>query len=598
MRSLIPIAGAVVFLFAGCGGGGADNLGILSFTSLSYSVNENGTPLNVITLQRLGGDGAVGATVIVEPETATASFDYLGDPIVVTWAAGDLSQKIIAIPIFEDHDDEPEETLKLRLVNPTGGAEIRDPLGDTTLHIVDNDVAGILQFGINSYAYFEDGMVFGPEIMVTRSGGADGEVSATVIMTDGTASGDPMSPVEPFDFTSIPVTVTFADQNTTPVVVSLAGVIRQDLLPEPGEAFNVELIDPTGGAMIGLTSPASVNIIDDDLVLTIPNPQPGTLFGVSVAKLGSKLLIGAPGNAAPEGRAYVFDPSDGSLVDTIARPGSNQLGSMLAVGASTLAIGAPGTVWGLDPATLLDRFVLTSSLGGFGQAAAVLGDDRLVVGAPQAPPPGGGVTPAGAVLAYDALTGAPLQTIDGAGDLQLGASFALFGSDVLAGAPGGAGAVFEYGGNPLAVTTTFDDPAPQSPSAAFGRAIVASDLDSAVFVGAPDADVSGQVDAGRVDLFAPSGNATASQGIAGARFGANLMISGDFVYIQSANDGPSGAGRVWVYDKFLGSIFPIDSPNPMPASGFGNALCDFDGSIVIAAPNQPGGGTVFIVKLF
>ena len=74
--------------------------------------------------------------------------------------------------------------------------------------------------------------------------------------------------------------------------------------------------------------------------------------------------------------------------------------------------------------------------------------------------------------------------------------------------------------------------------------------------------------------------------------------------IQAANDGPSAAGRVYGWDKsLLFEVLPIDSPNPTAGSGFGAAMCEFDGSIVISAPHQtvggtPDAGTVFIVKLF
>ena len=122
-------------------------------------------------------------------------------------------------------------------------------------------------------------------------------------------------------------------------------------------------------------------------------------------------------------------------------------------------------------------------------------------------------------------------------------------------------------------------------------------------MGAPDADVNSIVDAGRVDLISPAGNATTSPLFAGGRFGANMIVSGDFLFIEAPGDGPLGSGRVWVYDKALNQVFPMDDPNPTPGAGFGSAMCDFDGSIVIAAPHQdPGGapdrGAVYIVKLF
>ena len=329
----------------------------------------------------------------------------------------------------------------------------------------------------------------------------------------------------------------------------------------------------------------------------------GSLFGATVAKLGSRLLIGAPGNGGGSGRMYVFDPSDGTLVDTISRPASMQLGSAVSAGATTVAIGSQGKVWALDADTRADRYVLTSALPGFGQAILVLGDGRLVVGAPQTPPSGGS-TAAGAALVYDELTGAPLQTVAGTGDMRLGASLARLGSDLLIGAPGGAGAVLQFAGEPFVLGATLDNPVPESPSPGFGSTILTIDLDSSIYVGAPDADAPGHADAGRLSLFSPAGDTSATPAVTNARFGSALLALTDFILVHAPNDGPSGSGRVYGYDKSLSFPFlQFDDPNPTAGAGYGAAMCEFDGSIVIAAPHQdvggaPDRGAVYVIKLF
>jgi hypothetical protein len=594
-------AAAAVFCLAGCGGGGGSNEGILSFTSLSYAVNENGTPLNDITVQRLGGDGAVGATVVLESVTATPASDYVATQIPVSWDAGDVSPKVISVPILDDHLDEPAETLTLRLVNPTGGATIRHPLGDSTLNIVDDDDAGTIQFSTPVYFFGEDGTALGLEVTVVRVGGVDGDVTASLHTVDGTANSDPASAVEPVDYLPVSTSVSFADQDATPVVVSFAGVVLQDLLPELDEVLNVELADPTNGAAIGLTSPASLTIFDDDPFLEIPNPEPGTLFGTTVAKRGPHLLVGAPGNAAPSGRVHVIDPSNGTAVDTISRPFSNQLGRTLAIDGSTLAIGSPGNVWVLEAATLADRFLATSPLPGFGDALGIFGD-RIAIGAPDAPV-GGGLAPAGVVLVRDVLSGAPLQSIDGTADGRLGAAFATLGEDLLIGEPAGAGRVLQYAGTPLALAFVFDDPAPQAPPTAFGSALATSALTPGFFAGAPDADVGGAVDGGAVHLVSAGGVQTASLAVAGAKFGTRLFPIADRICIQAPGDGPLGSGRVHVWDQSLLFSYPsIDDPSPAPGAGFGAAMCEYDGVLVIGAPHQvvggaPDRGSVFLFRL-
>jgi hypothetical protein len=307
-------------LLGGCGGGSDTNEGILSFVALDFSVNENGTPNSEITLQRLGGSAAVSVTVVLTDGTATAPADYDNTPIVVSWAAGDLSQKTITVPIVDDHVDEPNETIHLTLVDATGGAVIRNPLGTATLTIVDNDVAGSIGFGNAFYAYGENGLPLGLAVTVFRTAGMDGVISATLMSVDGTANSDPTSLTEPVDYLPVNMLVTFADQDTTPVVISLANIIVQDVLPELDETFTLQLTNPTGGASVGPTSSATVMIVDDDPVLEIHNPGFGGLFGASVAKLGPRLVIGAPANASQAGNVYTVDPATGLLVDTISRP--------------------------------------------------------------------------------------------------------------------------------------------------------------------------------------------------------------------------------------------------------------------------------------
>ena len=57
----------------------------------------------------------------------------------------------------------------------------------------------------------------------------------------------------------------------------------------------MSLTNPTNGAVIGSPASATVTITDDDDMLEIPGLQLNEFFGSVVAKLGPKLIIGAPG---------------------------------------------------------------------------------------------------------------------------------------------------------------------------------------------------------------------------------------------------------------------------------------------------------------
>ncbi|QGZ91471.1 FG-GAP-like repeat-containing protein [Microcystis aeruginosa] len=115
-----------------------NNPGVLAFSTPTYSITENGTPITQVTVTRTGGsDTEVSATITLNNGTATTD-DYNNTPIKVTFAHGDSAPKIITIPIKEDSQFEAVETLNLSLINPTNGVTI-DPQNTAIVKIIDND---------------------------------------------------------------------------------------------------------------------------------------------------------------------------------------------------------------------------------------------------------------------------------------------------------------------------------------------------------------------------------------------------------------------------------------------------------------------------
>ena len=115
-----------------------NNPGVLAFSTPTYSITENGTPITQVTVTRTGGsDTEVSATITVNNGTATAD-DYNNTPIKVTFAHGDSAPKIITIPIKEDSQFEAVETIQLSLINPTNGVTIGSQ-NTAIVKIIDND---------------------------------------------------------------------------------------------------------------------------------------------------------------------------------------------------------------------------------------------------------------------------------------------------------------------------------------------------------------------------------------------------------------------------------------------------------------------------
>ena len=110
----------------------------LRFSNAVYGVNE-GAGRAVITVRRIGG--AVGATS-VQYNTANGSAvtpgDYTAKSGTLTWANGDTAPKTFTVPIVNDTAREPNETVRLILSAPTGGATLGSP-AQATLTIINND---------------------------------------------------------------------------------------------------------------------------------------------------------------------------------------------------------------------------------------------------------------------------------------------------------------------------------------------------------------------------------------------------------------------------------------------------------------------------
>jgi hypothetical protein len=120
-----------------------------------------------------------------------------------------------------------------------------------------NNPAGAINFATTSVNVNENA---GPATLrVDRVGGSSGAVSATFQVNPGTATlGN--------DYTLPPsLTLNWAPGDTAPKFIQIP--IVNDAVAEPNEAFTVTLVSTTGGATLGTTTTATVNIADDDVAV-------------------------------------------------------------------------------------------------------------------------------------------------------------------------------------------------------------------------------------------------------------------------------------------------------------------------------------------
>ncbi|MUG93294.1 hypothetical protein F7734_12990 [Scytonema sp. UIC 10036] len=264
------------------------NPGTLAFGAGEFSISEDGTPIHAVTIIRTDGTtGSISATVTLSDDTAISPTDYNSTPIVVTFEPGETS-KTVLIPIVNDTLIESAQKLNLVLGNPTGGATIGGQ-NSATVTIVDDDVQ--LAFSAATFSAIEDGTQEAA-VTVIRTGRSSGAVSATITLSNGTATS-------PTDYDSTSIVVNFADGETTKTVVI---PIVNDTVSESDEAIDLTLSSPTLGATIGTQSTATFIIKDNDTPLNlIGTPNNDTLVGAYGndtldGREGSDTLIGGAGN--------------------------------------------------------------------------------------------------------------------------------------------------------------------------------------------------------------------------------------------------------------------------------------------------------------
>ena len=241
-------------------------------------------------------------------------------------ATDDRAGETTALAFLDDpqHLDQPLlKSRGLQVLGKPGFPEPKvTPPPAATCPAAPSAHAGKLQLSSPSYAIGEaDGF---PTVLVTRTGGSSGEISATVRTSGGSAhSGQ--------DFKPTTTRVTFGNGDTSPRFVEIP--IREDKEAEPQENFTVSLSHPQCGTL-GKQRQASVTILDDDQ----PPPPPPPTFtiggtvdglqgsGLVLTTLGTDVPVSANGSftfpgTAPTGQPYEVvvrtQPSNPTQVCTV-----------------------------------------------------------------------------------------------------------------------------------------------------------------------------------------------------------------------------------------------------------------------------------------
>ena len=228
--------------------------GALEFTSFSFSEPENGGNA-VVSVERVDRfDGAVSVQLTTQNGTATAGSDYAKTTTTLSWPDGDSAAKMATVTILDDSVEEGDETVKLNLSSPTGGARLGSP-ASATLTIVEDDL-GSTSFVRFTSAEFSVGE--GEDLalaVVARTGSSQGAISVDYATTAGTAGAGA-------DYTEVAGTLSWGNGDTAFKGFDIP--LLDDAEGEIPETLWLELDNPTGDTVLVEPSVATLRIDDND----------------------------------------------------------------------------------------------------------------------------------------------------------------------------------------------------------------------------------------------------------------------------------------------------------------------------------------------
>ncbi len=305
---------------------------------------------------------AIADSYINSPAGETFTHAYLRDPAGV----GGTDIQFEGLEPIADPTPEPED----------------DRFNEAPPCDAPNAGAGALQFTRASYRRDEISLSGLEPVIVARTGGSSGRVSATVTTSDGTA-------INGSDYSAILGTVSFADGDTVSRTINVPIVL--DTIAEPDKSLTITLSNPRGCATLG-ASTATLTIVDDDRP---PLEEAFALGGTISGLTGSGLVLeNFGGERLPvSGNAFTFvrlsligleynvtvatQPSTPAQICTV----TNGRGRMPVAPVTNVVVTCvtPPPVSGLDPGFGTGGRVVTQLSAGHGEAIVVQPDGKIVV---------------------------------------------------------------------------------------------------------------------------------------------------------------------------------------------------------------------------
>ena len=245
------------------GDAGGTSPGVMSFAG------DNAVPLEsdgqaIVRVRRSGGsDGAISVSYqAIGDSSATANEDFTTTSGTLQWPDGDASEREIVVEVIQDAGPaEIVESFTVKLENAQGGAGLGKYLSTVDIQ-PDGAPGGQIDIG---GADPTSGVESNIQVWLQRGYYFEGRVCVTLTASSGTAiAGE--------DFDEAPSTYCWEDQDAEAKLAVIP--IVDDNKSESNETFNVELSNPTGGAIIGQFGSVTLGIAANDEPASSPPPPP------------------------------------------------------------------------------------------------------------------------------------------------------------------------------------------------------------------------------------------------------------------------------------------------------------------------------------
>jgi uncharacterized delta-60 repeat protein len=240
-------------------------LSSIQFASAYYRVAENAGQA-LMVLQRSGDLVSTSRVDLVTVDgSAKAGEDYVGTNVTVTFGPGE-TEKTAPIRILDDKLAEGDESVYLYLTNlpPNFNRVVQ-----LTAWLTIEDDESAVAFSAAQYKADEGAGV--ATVTVRRTGVSTNVVTVDFVASDGAATNQ-------VDYLAVTNTLTFNAGETTKTVEVQ---VLDDTEVENDETVLLELLNPTGGAVLGSQNTAVLVIVDNDRVpfysLNITPPVGGSV---------------------------------------------------------------------------------------------------------------------------------------------------------------------------------------------------------------------------------------------------------------------------------------------------------------------------------